>query len=635
MTRLVSFRAAVLLVAVGVLAACNPVSEFERVSLSAAGAQVTWNLAGALTATVYPDGKRVTNTYDNAGRLTRVNDWTNRNYSYAYDANSNVVSLTYPQNVDVVTYDNADRATGITYRRGSTVLASIALDTASTGRIDAATATGLPAGDEVFGYDALDQLVSANGDAYSYDLSQNPTLLDGDTRQVFDDKNQLCFQAPTSVTGGSCATPPTGATTFGYGSRGQRTSMTPPGGPTTSYAYDESDQLKQVAPAGSPATAYTYDGRGLRQSITTGSATSAFTWDHVASRILTRTEASNTTRWVYGLGEAPLAQHAPDGTVTFLHHDQIGSVRLVTASTGTTLATRSWDAYGATETSTGIAGTPFGFAGAYEDAETGFLYLRARYYDPSTAQFLTRDPLVAVSGSAYGYVYNSPTNGTDPSGLLPGLEPDRVQDWKQNTADFSGGVLEALTIGQWRRSDFLSSRVNSCSNAYQYGVMSGTAIDLAIGAKGGAAGLRGTADDALKGADNAAAMARPGTPSGGSLSGGALARAGRGAEDLVSARIGLPRNAGAGRVTVPGSGAGGYRVPDFNPFGSTGTIATRGTVVEVKDVARLSSSPQLRDLVGFAQSQGVPLEIFTNAALPVRGQLAQWIRSGQVIISPL
>ncbi len=125
-------------------------------------------------------------------------------------------------------------------------------------------------------------------------------------------------------------------------------------------------------------------------------------------------------------------------------------------------------------------------------------------------------------------------------------------------------------------------------------------------------------------------------PNSGSLSGSALANAGRGAEDLVSARIGVPRNAGTGRVTVPGSGAGGFRVPDFNPFGSSGTIATRGTVVEVKNVAQLSSSAQLRDLVGIAQIQGVPLEIFTNAAaLPRSGQLFDWIQSGQVIISPL
>jgi RHS repeat-associated protein len=33
---------------------------------------------------------------------------------------------------------------------------------------------------------------------------------------------------------------------------------------------------------------------------------------------------------------------------------------------------------------TGSVNTPFGYAGEYTDSETGFLYLRARYYDPAS-----------------------------------------------------------------------------------------------------------------------------------------------------------------------------------------------------------------------------------------------------------
>lgn len=55
---------------------------------------------------------------------------------------------------------------------------------------------------------------------------------------------------------------------------------------------------------------------------------------------------------------------------------------------------------------------------AYADPETGYQYLTNRYYDPGTAQFLTVDPLVAETGSAYGYVGGNPLNGADPSGLL-------------------------------------------------------------------------------------------------------------------------------------------------------------------------------------------------------------------------
>lgn len=53
----------------------------------------------------------------------------------------------------------------------------------------------------------------------------------------------------------------------------------------------------------------------------------------------------------------------------------------------------------------------------YTDAETGFTHLRARYYDPATGQFVSRDPLAALTGSAYGYTDGNPLNGTDPLGL--------------------------------------------------------------------------------------------------------------------------------------------------------------------------------------------------------------------------
>jgi len=51
--------------------------------------------------------------------------------------------------------------------------------------------------------------------------------------------------------------------------------------------------------------------------------------------------------------------------------------------------------------------------GQYTDTETGQQYLRARYYDPTTGQFLTRDPAVRVSQDPYGYAANDPVNNTD------------------------------------------------------------------------------------------------------------------------------------------------------------------------------------------------------------------------------
>jgi len=52
------------------------------------------------------------------------------------------------------------------------------------------------------------------------------------------------------------------------------------------------------------------------------------------------------------------------------------------------------------------------------DSESGLYYLRARYYDPATAQFMSRDPAVATTMAPYSYAAGDPLDATDPSGML-------------------------------------------------------------------------------------------------------------------------------------------------------------------------------------------------------------------------
>lgn len=65
------------------------------------------------------------------------------------------------------------------------------------------------------------------------------------------------------------------------------------------------------------------------------------------------------------------------GTVTYLHHDQAGSTRVLTGSTGTVTGKRTYSAYGA-PTCEGTTTTPLGYDSQYTDADTGLIYLRAR-----------------------------------------------------------------------------------------------------------------------------------------------------------------------------------------------------------------------------------------------------------------
>ncbi len=113
----------------------------------------------------------------------------------------------------------------------------------------------------------------------------------------------------------------------------------------------------------------------------------------------------------------PLEQITSSGDVHYYHQDQLGSTRAITDQTGNVAATSTYDPYGNPVSQTGTLTNPFGYAGQYTDPETGLQYLRARYYDPQTQNFLTRDPLTPTTRTPYTYTNNSPTNNTDPTGL--------------------------------------------------------------------------------------------------------------------------------------------------------------------------------------------------------------------------
>src|SRR5207244_862725 len=105
----------------------------------------------------------------------------------------------------------------------------------------------------------------------------------------------------------------------------------------------------------------------------------------------------------------------------YLMGDQLGNIRFVVSGCASRISGRyAYDAYGhryCENPDCFEGGTPFGYTGQYTDGESGLVYLRARYYDPATQQFLTRDPLVAETEQAYVYAGGDPLNSRDPSGL--------------------------------------------------------------------------------------------------------------------------------------------------------------------------------------------------------------------------
>jgi RHS repeat-associated protein len=209
----------------------------------------------------------------------------------------------------------------------------------------------------------------------------------------------------------AAAAPGSVQTAYGYNGDGDLTSITPTGQPATTLTYNQANQLTGY---GAAAT-YAYDGNGLRMSKTVSGTTTAFAWDQSGANPLLI--AAGATYYVYGPGGQPLEQISAS-TVSYLLSDQQDSTRLITNQAGAVTGTYSYGPYGAVTSHTGTATTALQYDGQYTDAESGLQYLRARYYNPATGQFLTLDPLAALTGEPYGYADDDPVNATDPTGTF-------------------------------------------------------------------------------------------------------------------------------------------------------------------------------------------------------------------------
>jgi RHS repeat-associated protein len=366
-----------------------------------------YDLANQQTKITYPNGNAVTQSYDKAGRLEKVTDWLEHTTRFTYDPDSNLVTTTFPtgtNNVDKYAYNEADQISEVVMTKGAETLASLVYARDNDGQVKTITSKGLP-GEEKPGYeyDANNRLTKAGSNTYEYDSADNPTKIPGSTN-TYDNADQL--KTGTSIT-------------YTYDELGERTKRAPTSGAATTYGYDQAGNLISVTRPKEAKTAeikdtYAYDGNGLRTSQTITSTTSFLTWDMAASLPVILNDGTNS--YIYGPGGLPVEQISSGGTVTYLHHDQQGSTRLSTSSTGAVVGAYTYTPYGAVESHTGTATTPLGYDGQYTSSDTGLIYLRARVYDPATAQFLSRDPLVSLTREPYAYAVDNPLNLGDPTG---------------------------------------------------------------------------------------------------------------------------------------------------------------------------------------------------------------------------
>jgi RHS repeat-associated protein len=285
------------------------------------------------------------------------------------------------------------------------------------------------------------------------------------TTYIYDAANRLQF----SLSGGQL-------TTYTWDLRGNLTSDG-----SQSYTYDQANRLVEVYATPGPRIWYAaYNGNPSSLRSRAGGARVWTSYQSGRSPTIVTDDildlaaplpvvlVKGDPRWpgldtpmyyVYAQGTSPLAEYNsnPDpiiggeGEWTYYLPDGLGSVRQEVSADGEVLTERRFDPYGVPLD--GDSGTPFGYTGEQYDADTGLLFLRARYLQTELGMFMSRDPV--LTSSPYRYASSNPINRVDPSGYIDcsiaqienGRGQCRVNEWGESVFGIARRILETGMTG--------------------------------------------------------------------------------------------------------------------------------------------------------------------------------------------
>jgi len=355
--------------------------------------------------------------YDILGRLGQVYEGSDNAplIGYIYDENGNVVLEL--NDVMVSTYEyNRDNSVSMNDDENLNSEQAELKTTTYTYYPDGNVKTEAYDGDvTTYTYDARNQLIGETNSgrtvSYTYDANGNRTQKTTVANGVTDVVNYTYAYGKLMTAESS----QNGTTYYGYDGSGYlvvRATDTQ----VDTFAYDHYGQLA-VARIDDVTTTYDYRPDGLRRSKTTNGVITRHVYD--GDQIIAELNQNYYRTQAYHRG-LRLAKFEGENAVAYYYDlDAHGDVVRMVSDSGFEISA-SYDAYGNSDSNNHFLfiGNPFEYCGEYCDFETGFLYLRARYYDPTTGRFTSVDP-VKDGLNWYVYCNNNPVRYVDRTGTIP------------------------------------------------------------------------------------------------------------------------------------------------------------------------------------------------------------------------
>jgi RHS repeat-associated protein len=352
--------------------------------------EYTYDAAGRKSSIIYPGNHTATYEYDAAGQLRFARDWLGTETEFIYDNAGRLINqINGNGTVTYRYYDTASRLTSLVSTKSNT-----------------STITS-----HSFTMDKVGNRTQ---------LSEEVPLLPVFTNQSFTFNHNAGHQLVSDD-----------LRTYAYDNKGNRTGSTE-GATQITYTYNAMNRLTQVSD-GVNTDSYVYNGDGDRIASVIGGVEKRYVLDISGdmANVLAETISSGQILRYFIHGNGLLYSiAASDNTKHYYHYDAIGNTLAITDDTEEVTDTYSYDSFGMSLGEVSSTENPFRYVGQFGVAteENGLLFMRARFYDPVTKRFMSKDPITLgimqpKSLNPYPYADDNPIIKVDPEGKIVWFAP--------------------------------------------------------------------------------------------------------------------------------------------------------------------------------------------------------------------
>ncbi|MCK4261358.1 MAG: RHS repeat-associated core domain-containing protein, partial [Halanaerobiales bacterium] len=217
------------------------------------------------------------------------------------------------------------------------------------------------------------------------------------------------------------------------------------------YKYDVQNRLVKVEKNRDVIAEYGYDVDGMRILSKINDKRTKYIYNFVGNVVYEEDDGEERS-YIYGHGKIIAEVKGTvgsSGEVYYYHHDNLGSTRLITDSSGQVVMDQDYLPFGDDLNRPSVLEnessyeTGYKYTGQHQEAEIGLYYYGARFYDQRVGRFVSEDSYIGEldnshSQHLYIYVLQNPMKYVDPTG----------HSWKETTTTvitFKDGSLRSYS----------------------------------------------------------------------------------------------------------------------------------------------------------------------------------------------